>query len=486
MRNKLKLLNFSSQDAREITIHSLWSIIGTVISKGLTFLGWVFVANFLGKELNGEIGIVRSTINLFLIFVGSGLGLTATRYISKYKNEEKLKKAKIVSLTLLTTFVFGLFISFLFYIFSFSLAQTLNAVNLTETLKLGAFLLFFGALNGSLKGCLEGFQLFKATAIINIIFSIALFFGLYVGAKFNSVESTFIGFLLATILHFTLQSIILWRELKYRAIKLTLHLKDEFSVLSKFTIPAILSGAMVVPFKWLSEALLVNQPGGYNEMGLFAAIILFQTLLYMIANTLNAPLLTLMAKKGGNLKIDKISLILPWAIGVFGSLPFICFPELFGIIFGNDYLKDSNFFNTYLIVLLFTIVMLYKQGIARIMVLNDLMWFSFLSNLIWGLCLVGSFVLLKDDGAAGLASAYLIAYCINVSFIIPLYLKRKIIPKFLVFSPYAISVWLSVIGLAFICYYFEMNLFVKSSIILISSSIFVFLFYKLFNSSENA
>ncbi|WP_162984904.1 oligosaccharide flippase family protein [Mesonia aquimarina] len=484
--NKIKSFAFSSKDAKEVTINSFWSVIGTVISKGLAFLGWVVVANFLGKELNGEIGIVRSTINLFLIFVGSGLGLTATRYISKYKNETRTKTANIVSLTLLTTLIFGLFISLLFYFFSSSLAKTLNAVGLTETLKLGAFLLFFGGLNGSLKGCLEGFQLFKAAAIINIIFSVALFFGLYFGAKFNSVESTFTGFLLATILHFILQSILLWFELKRRAIKLTVRLKEEIPVLSKFTIPAILSGAMVVPFKWLAEALLVNQPEGYIEMGLFAAIILFQTLLYMIANTLNAPLITLMAKKGENLKIDKISLILPWAIGVFGALPFICFPELFGLIFGDEYLKDANFFSTYLIVLLFTIVMLYKQGIARIMVLNDLMWFSFLSNLIWGLSLTGSFFLLKDSGAVGLAWAYLIAYTINVIIVIPLYLKRKIIPRFLVFSPYAISLWIGVLGLAFICFYFEMNLFIKAAVALISSFIFVFLFYKLFNFSKNA
>lgn len=482
MLNKLKALN---KDAREVTINSLWSIIGTVISKGLAFLGWVVVANFLSKELNGEIGIVRSTINLFLIFVGSGLGLTATRYISQYKKENIHKTSKIVSLTLLTTLVFGFFISTVFYVFSFNLAKTLNAVDLTSTLKLGAFLLFFGGLNGSLKGCLEGFQLFKATAIINIVFSICLFFGLYFGAKFNNVESTFLGFLLATILHFFLQSVVLWRELKSKNIKLTLHLKDEFPVISKFTIPAILSGAMVVPFKWMVEALLVNQKDGYKEMGLFAAIILFQTLLYMVANTLNAPLITLMAKKNGNLKIDKISLILPWAIGIFGALPFICFPELFGLVFGDDYLNDTHFFNTYLIVLLFTIVMLYKQGIARIMILNELMWFSFLSNLIWGLSLIVSFFMLKDQGAVGLAWSYLIAYCINIIFIIPLYLKRNIIPKFLVFSPYAIILWLVLIALALMCYFIEMNLLVKFTVSLVSSLIFGYLFYKLFKFSKN-
>lgn len=484
MLNKIKLLFFSSKDAKEVTINTFWSFLGTFFSKGLTFLGWVVVANILGKELNGEIGIVRSTINLFLIFVGSGLGLTATRYISEHSAINRLKTAKIISLTLLTTIVFACMVSLLLFIFAAELSEILNAPLIEDTMRLGAFLLFFGALNSSLKGCIEGFQLFKKSAIINTVYSIVLLVGLYVGAKDNTVYSTFLGFLIASVFYFLLQLITLFRALNERKLRLTINLVEVYPILLKFTIPAILSGAMVIPFKWITEALLVNQKGGYDEMGIFSAIILFQSLLYTVAQTLNSPLVTLMSKKENNLKIDKISLLLPWVIGIFGSIPFILFPELFEIIFSKEYTSDPHFLNTYLVILLSTVIVLYKQGIARIMVVKDLMWFSFLDNLIWGITLILSFYFLAFKGAYGLSLSYLIAYITNIFIILPLYLKWKLIPRFLVTSPLTLLIWVVLILTVAVNLFYEISLSLRFILSVISNILFIYLFYKLFKHQE--
>ncbi|MGO3706438.1 MAG: oligosaccharide flippase family protein [Mesonia hippocampi] len=483
MLKKIKDIIFSSSDRKELTVSSFWSVLGTIVSKVLVFYGWVIVANFLGKELYGEVGIVRSTINLFLVFVGSGLGLTATRYIAQYKQQDIDKIGKVVSLTLITTVIFGIIISVLFYWFSPELAKMLNAPKLTSTLEIGAILLFFGGLNGSLKGCLEGFQLFKLSAIANILFSITLFLGLYLGARTNLVENTFLGFLLANIVYCVFQVYFLWKELAKLKLPIDIKLKEQLPILIKFTIPAILSGAMVIPFKWVTETVLVNQPNGYEQMGLFSAIILFQLFLFTAANTINTPFITLMAKKKENFKLDKLNVLLPWFIGVLAALPLICFPEILGLFFDKEYIDDVNFHNTQIIILFFTIIMLYKQGIARIMVLNNLMWFSFFSNLVWGLTLILTFYFLKEKGALGLAWAYLVAYSVNIIIILPLYLKRKIIPRFLVFSPYAVALWLGVVALVFICYNFQIELIYQILLTLCSSVIFVALFYKLFNFS---
>ncbi|MBW2961527.1 oligosaccharide flippase family protein [Mesonia aestuariivivens] len=485
MVDRIKKIFFSSQESKQITLNTFWSFTGTFFSRGLTFLGWVLVARILGKELNGEIGIVRSTINLFLIFVGSGLGLTATRYISKYSSVNKLKSAKIVSLTLITTSIFAVIVSSLLFVFASQLSEILNAPSIVNTIQLGAFLLFFGAFNSSLKGCIEGFQLFKISAIINTIFSIFLLGGLYFGAKNNTVYSTFFGFLIASLIYFVLQLITLFKILNKRKLRLTINLKEVYPILLKFTIPAILSAAMVIPFKWMAEALLVNQKDGYDEMGLFSAIILFQSLLYTVAQTLNSPLITLMSKKGKNFKLDKISLLLPWLIGIFGALPFILFPELFGIIFSKEYTSDSHFLNTYLIILLSTVIVLYKQGIARIMVVKDLMWFSFLDNFIWGITLIISFYFLAFKGAYGLSLSYLIAYITNIVIILPLYLKWKLIPQFLVKSPLTLLIWAILILIVSMNIYYEVSIILRFVIFIISSLIFIYLFYRLFKHQEN-
>ena len=61
---------------------AFWSFSGTAIAKLLILIAGMLVANILGKEHYGELGIVRSTISMFVIFGTAGLGLTATKYIS--------------------------------------------------------------------------------------------------------------------------------------------------------------------------------------------------------------------------------------------------------------------------------------------------------------------------------------------------------------------------------------------------------------------
>ena len=52
-----------------------WTLVGTVLSQGLQLLATIFVARWLGKSEYGELGVVRSTIGMFGVFVGLGLGL---------------------------------------------------------------------------------------------------------------------------------------------------------------------------------------------------------------------------------------------------------------------------------------------------------------------------------------------------------------------------------------------------------------------------
>jgi len=43
----------------------------------------VLVARILGKEVFGEYGIIRSTVNIFRVFNGFGMGLIATNHMER-------------------------------------------------------------------------------------------------------------------------------------------------------------------------------------------------------------------------------------------------------------------------------------------------------------------------------------------------------------------------------------------------------------------
>ena len=46
---------------------------------------------------------------------------------------------------------------------------------------------------------------------------------------------------------------------------------SEWPILWKYALPSVLSGVLYFPAVWFANSMLVKQPGGYGELGLFNA-----------------------------------------------------------------------------------------------------------------------------------------------------------------------------------------------------------------------
>ena len=47
---------------------SMWSLIGSTIGRGLSLVAGILVARFLGKDIYGEYGIIKTTLVYIEIF----------------------------------------------------------------------------------------------------------------------------------------------------------------------------------------------------------------------------------------------------------------------------------------------------------------------------------------------------------------------------------------------------------------------------------
>lgn len=469
-----------SKDLKELTINSFWSLLGAFISKGLLFFAWILVARILGKEANGQVGMIRSTINLFLIFVGSGLSLTTTKYIPQFLGVNDIKTSRIISLTYAISFSFGLILSVILFTLSPLISSNiLNNPNLSGTLRIGAILLFINSLNSVSLGCLQGLKKFKVITLLTSINGVVILFFVYFGSLYYGIDGAFVGLTISAFTLMIAYFIKLKDTFKVKKIEFRKDFLKEIDTLKRFTAPAILAGVMVVPFKWGTDAIMVNTSDGYQELGLFAAIILFQTFLIMATEVVNAPMITLMSKKEVSKDVSKVNIIVPWFVGVLTVLPIMLFPNFFGQIFGDEYSMDNNYIPTLMLVLITTVIMLFKQGIARIMVVNNLMWFSFFSNLIWGLTLIGVLYFSTMKTSISLALSFLVAYSVNLLIILPVYLIKNIVPKKLIISKISILIWFLFGVVSFVSFYFTFNIIEKFTILLISIVLFIILFFKL-------
>jgi O-antigen/teichoic acid export membrane protein len=219
---------------------------------------------------------------------------------------------------------------------------------------------------------------------------------------------------------------------------------------------------MVSPAKWICDALLVNQQNGYGQMGIYSAAIIFQTTLLFISSTISKPFLSMLSNMQEDLSdnLARMNIMTSWCLGIIVAVPLFCFPEIGQLIFGKEYV-GIEFRQTMSLITFFTCVIMYKEGLARVLAAKSLMWWGLLSNAVWAIILVIAAFLLVPLGAIGLAASYALAYIGNTLLIMPLYIKKSLVPSATLFSIETGAIWLVLSALASISF-FDLEIWIRA------------------------
>jgi O-antigen/teichoic acid export membrane protein len=430
-----------------------WSMAGAVISRGLMLCATVMVARMLGKTVYGELGMIQSTVGMFGVFAGFGLGLTATKHVAEFRQSDPERAGRIIGLSGLFAMGTGGLMALGLFIFAPWLAEhNINAPHLTGVLRIGALILFINALNGAQTGALAGFEAFKTIAHVNLFVGLISFPILVTGAYFGGLTGAVWALAINLCFNWLLNHLALRKEARrYSAPFSFRDCSRELPVLWSFALPATLSGIMVGPANWACRALLTNQPNGYSEMGILTAALVFQGLLMFVSGMLSAPLLSMVSNAGANIseKMGTANILSSWILGVIVAIPLLCFPEVAQMVFGSDYATRS-FQVTFSLVVFCTSIMTFKEGLARVLAANSLLWWGFFSNTFWAAILIVSTIYLVGWGASGLAASLTIAYILNTVILVPLYYSRNLVPKGTLLSIESGVIWCIMLFLVFL------------------------------------
>jgi O-antigen/teichoic acid export membrane protein len=395
-----------------------WSLVGMGAAQGLAVIASIVTARLLGKVAFGEFGMVTGTVGAFGIVAGLGLGLTATKYTAEHRSSDPARAGQILGLAQLVAAISGGLVALtLFLLAPWLAAQTLNAPALADELRLGCVLLFLNALDGTQTGALAGLEAFRATARVSLLRGLLSFPALIAGVWFFGLTGAVAATVLIGALGWWLNQRALQRESARIGVSISYRgSRSNLPILWQFSLPAFLSAVLVAPVMWLASAILVNQPGGYGELGLFNAANQWRTAMMFLPAVLLRVALPLMASSVDPRRADDFgkTLVLTQSLTVAIVLPIaVLLMFLSGLIMGL-YGADFDQGAPVLIGVACTIMITSIGGAAGTAIeARGKMWRGLVLNLSWAAVLIVVVALSAGTwGARSLAFGAAIAYLV--------------------------------------------------------------------------
>jgi O-antigen/teichoic acid export membrane protein len=276
-----------------------WSSFATASSRVFLLIAMIGVARILGRELHGRLGVVQNTVGMLGIFAGLGLGLATTRLIAQHRRFSPARAGRIAACAQGLSLLLSVVVAAVNWVAAPCLArQVLGDASLHEALRIGGGLVVCGALNGVITGILSGFEAFRALAIVNAASGVAALAFVIAGAHWGGVTGAVWGLVATAALQVALGQVALGSVTVSEGVSLqfTGAWRETGAVLH-IGLPAALSAITVIPVEWAATALLVNQPGGYAQMGLYSAAVLWFNALQLIPASLGQALLPQMSER---------------------------------------------------------------------------------------------------------------------------------------------------------------------------------------------
>lgn len=404
-----------------------------MISRGLMLVASILVARMLGREMYGEFGIIRSTVSMFLVFAGFGLGMTATKHVAEYRYSDPARAGRIMALSGTFAAVTGVLVAVCLYVFApWVAAKTINAPHLATELRIGAFILFLNALNGAQTGALAGFEAFKVIAKVNLGVGLVSFPLLVAGAYWGDLRGAVWALGANMVINWLLNHMALRREAsRYNVPFTTKGCISEWPILWKFSLPAALSGMMVSPVMWMCNAMLVNQPDGYAQMGLLDAANQWRLAILFIPGAVGQIILPMLSSLNGEADHDKYrktikyNALINCVVAFSAALPIAVLAPYIMKSYGPGF-EDGN--SVLVILVASTVFVALNNVVGQAIASKGKMWIGFLFNSLWSivLLLLSYYFIKNGHGVIGISISILIAYFAHSMWQI-VYFTKKII-----------------------------------------------------------
>ena len=416
---------------------AMWALLAAVAGQAAGAAVGIVIARVIGRERFGELGMLRSTLAMFEAFSSLGAGAVAVKYVAELRETNPERAGRLIGLASIIALVCGCVMTLLVLVGAQSLARhALDGPNAADAPRLVALIrwmapvLPFSALSAVYVGALNGVGAFKALSMGTL--AIAL---LNSGVAVALVLVAGVPGVILAQLGCTVVGLVIFRALlarKCRATGITIRYRDSWAerrVVWHFAVPTVLGSILVAPVMWICNAILVNSPRGYAQMGLFNAANQWRVMLLFLPSVIAGPLLPIMSNLYGTGQFARLRRALIKSlsanilmVGLAASVV-ACFSRWLMGLYGRGF-EDAV--PTLLTVLGVAVLLAAGTVVAQLITSTGAMWMGLSFNAMWAaVMIVSAMILVPRLGALGLGLSYVIAYFVH-TLVQLIYLWRRL------------------------------------------------------------
>jgi len=412
-----------------------WVTTGNVVSRILSAVATILIARILGPRAFGELGIVQSTVAVFAVYGAFRLGNTAVRYVARYRVENPEKASRVLKLALRISLVLCIVMGAAVFLSSKSIAvHMLKEADIAGSIAIGGALLFFLTYGNIAQQALAGFEDFRSIARVHIWRGcLALLFPLPL-AYFWGVHGALWGLVMSGAVLIP----VIFRYLRINSIKAgfvgRISVSETFKelpVLWKYSLPGFLVLVVMTSMSWISNVILVRQPTGLPELGIFQGAHSWERLIVFIPGSMARVMLPILSETHGRgsdsefRKAVSMQLEAVWLFTIPMAIVMIGFARPLASVFGKRFMGMEQVLPFLAVTAVFFSL---NEGIRVIYEGMARQWMNFIMYLAWGGALITAcLILVPRNGAVGLALSHLIASSVLLSFQ-SVYANKKLVP----------------------------------------------------------
>jgi O-antigen/teichoic acid export membrane protein len=390
---------------------------GTGVQQLSAMLASVITARILGKALFGEFALIRSTTLMFAMFAGAGLGVTTTRYVAELRAADPQRTARVIRLLFTLAWGLSLAAAAVCIILAKPMAARLIHVeHLAFPLALSSIAIVLSTVGSVQIGVISGCEAFRPIAVNVAIEGIASGSLTVIGAWLAGVTGAIAGYICGLFVTFVLRHRLMVRECTRAAIpRRGDDAFSEWRLLTTFVLPAVLVGFGTQPAEWLARILLARGPGGLAEVGVFTAAMGWAGIVLFVPTQVAGPAMPILTTvlAAGDVRGFRRAVI-ESAAAVFGlaglaSVAIALLSPWIMALYGASFRTGA--------VVLAIVVSAQAFGAVTVVLRAALLalgraWVQVSMSQVWGVAVVGCFLLLPHVSAVSLAVSYVVGFAV--------------------------------------------------------------------------